>query len=147
MPATLDVLDQLEDTLTFGMREIHQPSPERRLAVAVLGEVVEDLRRGPGMTFDSQVTYRDAREYVLSDDTTWPYSFVPLCIALDLEPSRMREGLLAMAPGGREALGLRAAVVGMQRRVVASRIAKGRRASWWSGDRVPGRPRRAQGAR
>lgn len=133
----LGVLDKMEDPLS--LLEVHQPSPERRLAVAVLGEVVEDLRRGPGASLGSQLLYRDTREYVRSDDTDWPFSFMSLCETLGLEPERTREGLLAIKPGAVGAAGLRASAIGTPQRIVAHRVPKGRRAAWWSGDRVPQR--------
>lgn len=139
----IGVLDKMEDP--FALLDVHQPSPERRLAVAVLGEVVDDLRRGPGTSLGSQLLYRDTREYVRSDETDWPFSFVSLCETLGLEPDRTREGLLAIQPGqAAGAAGLRASAIGTPRRVSASRVRKGRRASWWSGDRVPGKRRAAR---
>lgn len=126
----LDALDQCEDTETFAVRDVHQPSPERRLAVAVLGEVVEDLRRFPR---GSEV-YRNAVAYVMDDDTSWPYAFVPLCEALEIDPVSLREGLLAIGPGARRsAIALRQATGGYARRVVPARVFKGRRASWRKG--------------
>lgn len=134
----LDALDSAEDPLTYALREVHQPSPERRLAAAVLGEVVEDLRRGPGTALASQVAYRDVREWVRDDDTSWPYSFVPLCEALGLDVARTRDGLLAIRPYGRQVnVGLRAALTNNPRRISEYRVPTGRRASWWSGERVP----------
>ena len=134
----LDALDSAEDPITFAMREVRQPSPERRLAAAVLGEVVEDLRRGPGTALASQLAYRDAREWVRDDDATWPYAFVPLCEALGLDIERTREGLLAIQHGGTVSVGLRPSMVNTPRRASVRRVPTGRRASWWSGDRVPG---------
>lgn len=133
----LDALDGAEDPITFAMRDLHQPSPERRLAAAVLGEVVEDLRRGPGTALASQLAYRDAREWVRDDDETWPYAFVPLCEALGLDVERTREGMLAIQHGGTVSAGLRASAVGTRKRVEVRRVPTGQRASWWRGDRVP----------
>lgn len=133
----LDALDSAEDPITFALREVHQPSPERCLAVAVLGEVVEDLRRGPGTALASQLAYRDAREWVQDDDETWPYAFVPLCEALGLDVERTREGLLAIQHGGTVSVGLRASAVGTRKRLEVRRVPTGRRASWRNGDRVP----------
>lgn len=135
----LGALDTAEDAFAQ-YDDVRQPSPERRLAVAVFGEVVEDLRRGPG----GSAHYDNARSWVLSDDTSWPYAFVPLCRLLDLEPSWLREGLLRIAPGHRTPVDLRQSIGTPRGRVALARKQKGRRASWWSGDRLP---RRAQGGR
>jgi len=71
--------------------------PERALALAVLRRAVFDLRR-----YDHDQTggrlprqYKEAYEWVVSDDRTWPYSFLNLCDALSISASRVRR---AVAP-------------------------------------------------
>ena len=73
-------------------------TPERALMVGVLWQTAQDLqkyrwtRRGKG-----QRLYRDAYRWVVSNDRTWPYSFVNICEALNLSPTYIRAELLGGA--------------------------------------------------
>ena len=70
--------------------------PERELMLAVLADAVEcywkysGARDGIGTRL-----FRDAREWLLDDDERRPFSFVNVCSALQLEPSYIRQGVLA----------------------------------------------------
>ncbi len=64
-------------------------SPEKRLAGAVLAHTLLEIRdhyRAPH--YRRRVT--QDLEWVGSDDTEWPYSFVPLCELFGLEPEYVR---------------------------------------------------------
>lgn len=75
-------------------------SPERELMVAVIQEAVADVQRyRSARSREQQKLYRDAREWLISDDTTWPFSFASLCATIGLSPEGIREGIL---PGQRE---------------------------------------------
>jgi hypothetical protein len=64
-------------------------SPERMLAAAVLVDALLYVREHHyKVGYQSEVT-RDLA-WIQSDDTTWPYSFVPLCHQLGLEPDFVR---------------------------------------------------------
>lgn len=64
-------------------------SPERMLAAAVLVDALLYVREHHyKVGFQSEVT-RDLA-WIQSDDTDWPYSFVPLCHQLGLEPDFVR---------------------------------------------------------
>lgn len=72
--------------------------PERTLALAVMNAAIADLlknrsRRG----HDAAKLYREAAQWIGSDDETWPYSFVNLCGLLDLPAAAMRRQLLTEA--------------------------------------------------
>src|SRR5262245_24628497 len=75
----------LASTLDFSMpRNIL--GPERALALAVLRRAVFDLRRYDQDQTGGRVPrqYKEAYEWVVSDDRTWPYSFLNLCEALSI---------------------------------------------------------------
>lgn len=72
--------------------------PERALALAVLEQSMEDLRK---FRFADrrrqQRLYMEAYRWVMSNDRAWPFSFVCLCDQLNLEVEPMRRGLLGDA--------------------------------------------------
>jgi hypothetical protein len=76
-------------------RQSGEVCPERQLAVAVLSQAADDLRkfryvrRGSGYSL-----YADARNWIASNDRLWPYSFLNLCDALHLAADVMRAELL-----------------------------------------------------
>ncbi len=65
-------------------------SPERKLAGAVLVSALMEVRDR-----HSDPAYRRAvsedLDWISSDDTGWPYSFVPLCHVFGLEPEYVRD--------------------------------------------------------
>jgi len=92
-----------ELTLPIQFRDIwHGPlasSPERILAVSVLGQAANDLqtfrfarRRG------RQRLYLEAYQWVASNDRSWPYAFLNLCDGLRLAAESVRIQLLGDAP-------------------------------------------------
>lgn len=64
-------------------------SPEKKLAGAVLAHTLIEIRDHQR---DPHYRRRIAQdlEWVASDDTEWPYSFVPLCELFGLEPQYVR---------------------------------------------------------
>jgi hypothetical protein len=67
-----------------------------KLAAGVLNQAAYDLRRFHGATMAvERELYRDAYAWVMSDDCTWPFSFVNVCWLLNHEPSNLREELLS----------------------------------------------------
>ncbi len=72
--------------------------PERALALAVLEQSMEDLRKFRfAERRRQQRLYMEAYGWVMSNDRQWPYSFVCLCDQLNLEVEPMRRGLLGDA--------------------------------------------------
>jgi hypothetical protein len=65
-------------------------APEQRLALAVLQDAVADFQRH---AFDLGPRFAEMRDWIFSDDASWPFTFVNLCSALDLDPSHLRCGL------------------------------------------------------
>jgi len=73
-------------------------TPERLLAVAVLWQAAMDLRKfryAPRRK--KQRLYREAYQWVASNDRAWPYSFVNLCEMLSVSTQYLRRELLATA--------------------------------------------------
>jgi len=74
----------------------HALAPERRLGLAVLEEALNDLvrfrfargRRAQGL-------FRQAQNWVASNDREWPFSFVNLCEAFGLAVEPIRQWALA----------------------------------------------------
>jgi hypothetical protein len=72
-------------------------TPERALAVSVLWQAVTDLQNCRSARWGKQQRlYREAYQWVASNDREWPYSFVNICEALGLSPQCLRGELLAL---------------------------------------------------
>ena len=68
----------------------------RDLAVGILEQATLDLRRFHGATNGlEREFFLDAYRWVISDDCSWPFSFLNVCELLDLIPETVREEVLA----------------------------------------------------
>lgn len=77
-----------------GVRNDASLRPEKRLMLAVLEEAVGDYQRCLVATGnEARRLFRDAEDWFASDDTEWPYSFVNICNALELDVGYVRAGL------------------------------------------------------
>ena len=66
------------------------------LAAGILKQAGLDLRRFHGGTSAvEREFYLDAYRWVISDDCSWPFSFLNVCQLLDLIPETVREEVLA----------------------------------------------------
>ena len=75
--------------------EFRTATPEKGLAKGVLRQAAKDLRLFHDVQDSvSQALYMDAYTWVLSDDTSWPYSFVSVCQLLGLSIEFTRSDLL-----------------------------------------------------
>ena len=71
---------------------------QKNLAVGVLKQAAQDLRRFHGATSKiEQELYFDEYRWVTSDDCCWPFSFLNVCQLLHLAPDAMRSELLGDA--------------------------------------------------
>lgn len=69
--------------------------PEKRLLLAILEEavatvqryVLDDRRRGRRL-------YREAEQWILSNDLSWPCTFCNICDALGIDPVYLRHGVM-----------------------------------------------------
>ena len=67
----------------------------RDLAAGILEQATLDLRRFHGTTSGlEREFYLDAYRWVMSDDCSWPFSFLNVCQALNLAPETVREEAL-----------------------------------------------------
>jgi len=67
----------------------------RDLAAGILEQARLDLRRFHGATSGlEREFYLDAYRWVTSDDSSWPFSFLNVCQALNLAPETAREEVL-----------------------------------------------------
>ena len=68
----------------------------RDLADGILKQAALDLLRFHGATSAvEREFYLDTYRWVMSDDCSWPFSFLNVCQALDLAPETVREEILA----------------------------------------------------
>jgi len=74
------------------------PTPEKGLAAGVLKQAACDLRRFHAATKGAKrELYLDAYSWIISNDFSWPYSFVNVCKLLDVCPEVIRTEILADA--------------------------------------------------
>jgi hypothetical protein len=68
---------------------------QKDLAAGVLKQAALDLRRFHGGTSEiERELYLDAYRWIISDDCSWPFSFLNVCQVLDLIPETVREEVL-----------------------------------------------------
>src|SRR6266404_4669092 len=74
---------------------------QRELASGILKQAAQDLRRFHGATSAiERELYLDAYRWVISDDCSWPFSFLNVCQLLNLAPEGLRQELLTDASLG-----------------------------------------------
>ena len=73
----------------------------RELLSGILEQAAQDLRRFHGATSAiERELYLDAYRWVISDDCSWPFSFLNICQLLKLAPEILRQELLDDASVG-----------------------------------------------
>jgi hypothetical protein len=96
-------MDKPNPQMKTAENRISETSP-RELASGILKQAAQDLRRFHGATNAvERELYRDAYRWVISDDTSWPCSFLNICQLLKLAPEILRQDLLddaALGPFG-----------------------------------------------
>ncbi len=67
----------------------------QELAAGILQQAKKDLRRfHRGRSGAERELYLDAYQWVMSDDFTWPFSFVNVCQLMDVAPAHLRQELI-----------------------------------------------------
>jgi hypothetical protein len=64
--------------------------PEKRLMLAVLQGAVECFQ---DYAEDDRL-FKETEEWIFEDDHEWPFSFINICEAVDMDPKYLRKGLL-----------------------------------------------------
>ncbi|MCS6927414.1 MAG: hypothetical protein NZ578_16100 [Candidatus Binatia bacterium] len=78
------------------LTQLHYQQGEKRLMLAVLKDAVECIERYlTGRRGHNWPAFSAACHWVLDHDRTWPFSFENICVALDLDPRRIRSLLFA----------------------------------------------------
>jgi hypothetical protein len=92
------------------LKQRSQSCGERRLMAAILEDAIDCFQKYLWAKDNRSRNLRlEAENWFLSDDDSWPFSFINVCHALDLEPGFIRRGLM----GWKERqLAQRAALVG-----------------------------------
>jgi len=102
MPAAVEdiaatdwTFDPLLPTQLVPVRKLDTMEPETRLALAVLEDAVMTLRAVVGVhTPRARKLAAEARAWLVSDDTTYPFAFVSVCEHLGLDAAWLRAGVL-----------------------------------------------------
>ena len=64
--------------------------PEKKLMLAVLQGAVECFKEYA----EHDRLFKEAEEWIFEDDHDWPFSFINICQAVDMNPKYLRKGLL-----------------------------------------------------
>jgi hypothetical protein len=73
-------------------------TPERMLLIAMLWQAADDLRQyRDSRRAHSRRLYREAYRWVVSDDRSWPYSFLNVCDVLGISAAALRAQLMEPA--------------------------------------------------
>jgi hypothetical protein len=78
------------------LKQRTQACGERRLMAAILEDAVDCFQKYLWAKDNRSRNLRmEAESWFLSDDDSWPFSFINVCHALDLEPGFIRRGLIS----------------------------------------------------
>ena len=90
-------IDTVLPSQHFGLRRTH--SPEQRLMVAVLRDALDCIEKYRFVTSRrGSRCFREAQQWFLADEPSWPYSFESICGILDLDADAVRQRL-RLVPG------------------------------------------------
>jgi hypothetical protein len=94
-PATGSVPETLlPQQFVLGAQRSAAGQPEKLLMFAVLEEAIATFQKyADAPTQTGKRFFREARDWIVSDATDWPFSFLSICHALSLEPAYLRGGL------------------------------------------------------
>jgi hypothetical protein len=74
---------------------------QRELSAGVLKQAEQDLQRfHTAPSAIERELYLDAYRWLMSDDSTWPFSFLNVCQSLNLVPEDVRHDLTGQVPLG-----------------------------------------------
>lgn len=95
--ASLFQPDSLLPTQFFtALKQRSQACGERRLMAAILEDAIDCFQKYLWAKDNRSRNLRlEAESWFLADDDTWPFAFINVCHALDLEPGFIRRGLMS----------------------------------------------------
>ena len=70
--------------------------PETKLMLAVLQGAVECFKEYA----EEDRLFKETEEWIFDDDHEWPFSFINICEAVDMDPKYLRKGLLHWRQSG-----------------------------------------------
>ena len=77
------------------LKQRSQACGERRLMAAILEDAIDCFQKYLWAKDNRSRNLRlEAESWFVSDDDSWPFSFINVCHALDLEPGFLRRGLM-----------------------------------------------------
>lgn len=77
------------------LKQRSQACGERRLMAAILEDAIDCFQKYLWAKDNRSRNLRlEAENWFLAEDDSWPFSFINVCHALDLEPGFIRRGLL-----------------------------------------------------
>jgi hypothetical protein len=98
-----EITNQIKNSMNAA-EECQFEASRKDLAAGILKQAALDLRRFHGATSEiEREFYLDAYRWVMSDDCSWPFSFLNVCQLLNLAPETVREdvlGDLSLGPFG-----------------------------------------------
>ena len=84
-------IEELAPWVPEQLLDAPQRTPEQRLMAAVLEDALRELSRPAGEWFGARARRRaEIEAWFASDDVAWPFSFVNVCEALDLDVTGFR---------------------------------------------------------
>ena len=92
-------LAEPRSSLLLLLEQLDYQQGEKRLMLAVLKDAVECIEHySSGCGARSLPAYRAALRWVFAQDQAWSFSFENICLALDLDPVRLRFALCSPLP-------------------------------------------------
>ena len=86
----LRAIGSLSESAIVGLYGTADLQPEKKLMFAILLDAVECFQDYA----EQDRLFKDAEESIFEDDHEWPYSFINICEAVDMNPKYLRKGLL-----------------------------------------------------
>lgn len=91
--AELDILSPEQHFEQF--EKTSQVQAEKQLMFAVLLDAVECFQNyAPGARRKADRLFTYTEEWIFENDHKWPFSFINICEALEIDPQYVRKGLL-----------------------------------------------------
>ena len=87
----LHSIGSLSELDILGLYGASPTQPEKTLMFAVLLDAVECFQKYAGR--EANRLFKDTDKWIFEDDHEWPFSFINICEAVDIDPKYLRKGL------------------------------------------------------